>query len=497
MPDRASSHAIAAVGWVTLAIVSGLTTFAGLLGLTGSAAVAATLGVLIGAGVFFAGMRRAAARGPASVPRALEIAFVAGAVLLVVELALATAFIVNPRIAVWDARPWTPMRSSHSCASAYWMASQAVDRTPHIYDDEIYSLPQADPRAPRQGRPLGPLVIDNYEYPPAFLALPRLIARSTRDFWAWRQVWFALTLLVTVAGIVLVARRFDAGTGSHALWLTPLVLAPPAMVITLVMGNVQLAIIAASLIAMMLFERGRYAGGGILLAFATVSKLYPGLLVFYLLLRRDWRSVGWTAGAALAIVLVTLADFGVAPYGVFAAEVPKLLGGEAFAAFRNPMAVAVNESIPGLAFKLALFGVPGMGFPAAKVLGWAYTVVVVIAAAHLALRPGVPGREPLAWLAILILATLRSPFLPTYAPFPSLWLATLLAALDWQDRRSPARAMACWAVLAFTFGTGGASPQVNAMWTATHTITALVLVGMATSMLRTTQPQFQPSSAAS
>lgn len=421
----------------------------------------------------------------ADAPRALRVLFVVGAAALVVELGLATAFIIDPTIATWDSRPWTPMRSSHSCASAYWMAAQAVDRTPRIYDDEIYNLPQADKTAPRLGRRLGPLVIDNYEYPPAFLAVPRLLARGG-DFWTFRRAWFALTLAVTVVGLVVVARRFDEAQGTKALWLSPFVLVAPAMVITLVMGNVQLAIIASALIAMVLFERGRYASGGALLAYATVSKLYPGVLVLYLLLRRDWRAVGWTAAAAVAVVLVTVLDFGVAPYRVFVAEVPALLGGEAFAAFRNPSAMAVNESIPGIAFKLALFGVPNMGFAASKVLGWIYTVVVIVVTVRLAVRPLTPGREPLAWLAVLILATLRSPFLPTYAPFPSLWLATLIAALLWQQGRSPAGAMACWAVLAFTFGTGGAPLQVNAAWTFAHTITALILVRWAASLVEKT-----------
>ena len=37
-------------------------------------------------------------------------------------------------------------------------------------------------------------------------------------------------------------------------------------------------------------------------------------------------------------------------------------------------------------------------------------------------------QEPLAWLTILILASLRSPFLPLYAVIPVLWLLTLVAA---------------------------------------------------------------------
>jgi hypothetical protein len=70
-----------------------------------------------------------------------------------------------------------------------------------------------------------------------------------------------------------------------------------------------------------------------------------------------------------------------------------------------------------------------MSFGAAKIVGWAYTLVVVwltIAAGRRSLRD---DEKPLVWMAILILATLRSPFLPqAYAAFPPLWLLTLLAA---------------------------------------------------------------------
>jgi hypothetical protein len=244
------------------------------------------------------------------------------------------------------------------------------------------------------------------------------------------------------------------------------------------MGNVQLAIIAASMMAMVLFERGRHAAGGVILAYTIASKLYPGLLVLYLLLRGEWKPVMWTAVFGIAIVGVAAADFGLGPYAAFVAHMPKLLSGEAFPAFRNPAAIAVNESIPGLVFKLQLFGGPSMGFAASKVIGWIYTLVAIVIVATLARRPLAAGREPLAWIAILIVATMRSPFLPTYAPFPSLWLATLLAALTWGRSGRFITILVAWVVLAFTFGTGAVAPQVNAIWTFAHTVAAFVLVAI-------------------
>jgi alpha-1,2-mannosyltransferase len=90
------------------------------------------------------------------------------------------------------------------------------------------------------------------------------------------------------------------------------------------------------------------------------------------------------------------------------------------------------------------------------ILGWIYTVVVLVLVVRLARRPADEGREPLVWIVILTLATMRSPFLPAYAPFPSLWLATLLAALTWGRSRRFTTSVVLWGVLAFTFGSGGA-----------------------------------------
>ncbi|HUR22016.1 MAG TPA: hypothetical protein VMZ90_14470, partial [Vicinamibacterales bacterium] len=183
------------------------------------------------------------ARSFAGAPPGIRRLFAAGALVLAVQLLLATAFIINPNLATWGAGVLTPQRSNHSCASAYWVACDAVRTRPDVYAEEIYSVPQANPAAPRVGRPLGPLIIDQYEYPPPFLVLPRLIAAATGDFWGFRRVWFVLNLAAILAGVILLARRFDRPQGTYAVMLTPFVLLAPSTMITLVMGNVQLAII--------------------------------------------------------------------------------------------------------------------------------------------------------------------------------------------------------------------------------------------------------------
>jgi hypothetical protein len=139
-----------------------------------------------------------------------------------------------------------------------------------------------------------------------------------------------------------------------------------------------------------------------------------------------------TCLAGLLFVLLALWDTGLAPFMAFVHHLPRLLGGEAFAAFRNPAAIAANQSIPGLVFKLRFFGFPDAGFGGAKLVGWIYTVIAVTATVLLARR----GRAgPIAWITVLILANLRSPFLPVgYAAVAPLWLLTLLGAENGERR---------------------------------------------------------------
>ena len=184
-----------------------------------------------------------------------------------------------------------------------------------------------------------------------------------------------------------------------------------------------------------------------MLAYATVSKLFPGVLLVYLLVQRKWRALAWTVGLCIALVAISLVDTGWTPYRAFLDHLPRLLGGEAFPAFRRPWAVAHNFSVPGMALKLRLFGVTGASFGAMKVVGWIYTLILLAATVFVARRTLTREQEPLAWLTILILASLRSPFLPLYAVIPVLWLLTLLAATVTPTLKTLLGVLLAWVML--------------------------------------------------
>jgi len=433
----------------SLGIAAGIFSFAAGAGLTGSIPIALALAaVTTGLVVRLRHKHSILVIEASACPRGLRALSGIAILVALVQLSRLAIFMVDPSQVGYSSLPSSQWEVQHSCLSAYYVAAQAADTAPNLYDDSLYSLPAKDPTAIRKPRTLGPFRIDVFEYPPPFLLLPRGLLHLTPDFMRLRALWFGLSGGVILLTMLVIARSLGPVAGTRAFLLSPFVWMAIPSLSNLQKGNVQAPVIAASMLAMVLFEKRRWASGGALLAFVTVSKLYPGLLVLYLLARRQWRAVGWTAIMAVAFSAGTLLDLGWTPYAAFLDHLPGLLGGEAFPAFRNPAAMAINFSIPGLVFKLGLFGVPGMSFGAAKFVGWVYTLVAIAATVAAARRSLPDSEKPLVWMAILILATLRSPFLPqAYAAFPPLWLLTLLVAGCAPTSKTLVRFVLAWAAL--------------------------------------------------
>jgi len=351
------------------------------------------------------------------------------AVLALVFVFRLTVFMVDPARTSYSTMPASDWEVRHSCMSSYFVAGDVVRRTANVYDTSLYAAPDDDPDKPRSPQTIGIFRVDQYEYPPPFLLAPRAVSLLAPGFLRLRATWYGLSGLVLLAGLLSAARAMAPAARTRALLLAPVVLVSLVTLNTLQKGNVQLVVIAVSVLAMAAIERQRRPLGGALLALVTVAKLYPGLLIVYLLVRRDWRTLMWTGAFGVLFVALTVIDIGWQPFIAFREHFSGLLSGEAFPAFRNPGAVAINLSIPGIVFKLKLLGIGNMGFGAARIVGTLYMLVAVLATVVLALRAPRDGTGPIVWMTVLLLATLRSPFLPwAYGTFPALWLLTLLVA---------------------------------------------------------------------
>jgi len=275
--------------------------------------------------------------------------------------------------------------------------------------------------------------LDEYLYPPPFLLLTRGMLAVSESFTRLRAAWFVLEGALTLAGFLVLAKWIGSREGRIAALLTPaLWLATPTL-LTLQTGNFQVAAFALAILGMVAFERGRSAAGGALLGFAIAAKIFPGILVLYLLVRRQWKAVAWTAVFGALWSAAALLVLGKAPFVAFLTfGLPRIDSGEATAWLANPdlgVFAALNHSVSGVVWKLADLGVPGMGWTAwrwvTRVQTLVLLVLTVIAARH-AEREDRAGRARV-WLALLSLMALRSPFVPDHtALLGPLWLLALL-----------------------------------------------------------------------
>jgi hypothetical protein len=429
-----------------LAALFGFAVFAGA---TGSTLLAAGCATVVAAAAGFSAWRRSARSLPwTGSPRAFSVSCGIVAVIAAVLLTRLTIFMVDPSRTACSLFPGSEFETRHSCVTAYFVAARVVRSVPSIYSPTIYDASAAVPGQPRKARMLGEFRIDQYEYPPTFLWIPRAVSLVAPDFLRHRLLWFGLSGFLVLAGLIVTARQLEHEEAARAVLLVPFVMGSLVTVNTLQKGNIQLVVIALSMIAMALVERRRTAAGGAMLAVVTMAKMYPGLLLLYLMARRQWRAVAWTGAFCVLLLALTFADIGWQPFVTFRQQLPGLLSGEAFPAFRNLRAVAVNQSIPGIVFKLKLLGVPGMDFDAMRVVGSIFMLFAAAATILLARRSIPDSRQPLAWMVILILATLRSPFLPqSYGSFPSIWLLTLLVATALPATWGVWTFLVCWALI--------------------------------------------------
>jgi len=205
----------------------------------------------------------------------------------------------------------------HECLSGYTEATRlALDGRENVYDDINYKMPDGGPKyvvrrngvaetyddARMRGLFDGGAVprvavvhVDEYEYPPPFLLLPYAMGRPLEhDLFRIRGPWFALqAFLLWIAFLISLGwPNRDLPTRGLA-WLPAVWLAPPTLV-GLQYGNFQTGVMAMSVIAMAAFARRRNVVGGVLLAFATLGKLFPSVLLAVLIARRRWRALALT-----------------------------------------------------------------------------------------------------------------------------------------------------------------------------------------------------------
>jgi hypothetical protein len=199
--------------------------------------------------------------------------------------------------------------------SAYWTAADHL-----LHGQSIYLPDQlAGPYAPQRQF--------LYLYPPAFAAAAIPFAALFSDYrfaeWVWTAIGAAIVLWVSLA----LHRSERVGEcykllASRGRWLVvAAAFAFPPIVAELVLGNVNILLLGLFTAAWLGIRHGNEsddgratAASGIAIGLATVIKLFPGVLLLWLLLTRRYRAAAWAVVAAAVFVVVTLPITGFQPW---------------------------------------------------------------------------------------------------------------------------------------------------------------------------------------
>ncbi|MCC6419865.1 MAG: DUF2029 domain-containing protein [Gemmataceae bacterium] len=186
---------------------------------------------------------------------------------------------------------------------------------PHCQDQDFGAYYRAGAAVARGATPYavdahGPL--GTYAYAPAYAFCFAPLARL--DYlWACRA-WMVVNWLATMAGIALCLRlalgaawRRKAGWGMVLLAVVPVA---PYFWANLRVGQVGMLMLLGCLGWAECARRGWRFAGGLLLAAACGLKLAPGLLVIYLVLRRDGRGLAGVAVGTACLFLLPAAWVG-------------------------------------------------------------------------------------------------------------------------------------------------------------------------------------------
>lgn len=426
-PRQAPLLSLALGGLVAIGASAGLSL--GLPGLLTLLIVAAAMASLV---------QRLSARLPTTLDglarrhKLLFALYVLLALAAVIKTAQLSTFIGDPTRVDQQVMPGEKFLETHSCLTAYVHADAlSRKRVDNLYAERFWSGSHGFPPAPAGVEsPYRPFLLDYYAYPPPFLLVMAPLAALSGDFAAQRALWFGLNGLLLAVGLWIVARWLDGPSVHRALLLTPIFFGSLPVLVTLQVGNFQIAVVMISVLAMVAFHRDRPVIGGALLAFAILSKISPGVLGIVLLAQRRFRSAAWTAGFGLFFLALSVLTLGVNPMTSFLTyTLSRLSSGEAFAFMDDtPFNILTNMAPFGLPFKLQLIGLDvGDPWVIARRIGRAYSVVLAILAVVALRRPGGRRAQALTWMSLLVLAALQSPFAPGYVTIGLLWAITLLA----------------------------------------------------------------------
>jgi hypothetical protein len=195
-----------------------------------------------------------------------------------------------------------PARANKWDYSIYYSSALAMREGMNPYTTNL------TPLAHSLGFDLGK--INHATDPPTFVMcfVPLTLLAPRPGFYVWTAINAASFLLA----LVLLFRWTPALSRDGALALAAVTILFPPVLDHLVFGQNKMLVLLIFVLMLRWMERGRDGAAGLMLAFATLLRAFPLLLVGYLILMKRWRVVAYTiAGLAIGGALtIALAGIG-------------------------------------------------------------------------------------------------------------------------------------------------------------------------------------------
>jgi alpha-1,2-mannosyltransferase len=351
------------------------------------------------------------------------------ALVALLQTARLSIFMIYPSQSQYSLFPGDKWMVEHCCLTAYNESARlAGEGENNIYRQELY-FGELFKTNKEFHRKLDGFNVDAYHYPPPFLLLP-IMARAVvgGNFLDLRMLWFAIGVLSLLIAIGFITYRLEPEARLRMIGTAPFFWCSLPVLAGLQMSNVQIIIIAISIISMAAFAFNKPVGG-ILLAMSSVAKIFPGILFIYIIIQRKFREAMWIAGFGVVLTLIAFIIVGPNPFQAFINfELPRLSSGEAFSVpFSRAFAVARNMAPFGIPLKLGLIGLPGMTLGIGRIVSSIHLLMVLILAIWAGRQKPRSNTEMISvWISLISLGSLVSPFAPAnYVLVPVVLLVCL------------------------------------------------------------------------
>jgi hypothetical protein len=185
---------------------------------------------------------------------------------------------------------------------------------------------------------------DTFLYPPLLaITLEPLVAVT--DYEASKAVWFFLNVGCLLFGLGLLGRHLPGKWARQVIWIVTPLFAP--VWLALLHGQITIVLFLLIVGAWAALRHDKHGLAGALLALAAWIKIYPGVLLLYLLWKRDWQAVRGALVFSLIAVVVQLVLAGPHTMEVYLTEIlPQL------AASGQTTTYLANVGILGFAARL-------------------------------------------------------------------------------------------------------------------------------------------------